>query len=157
MAGKAVVEIKGLKEFRRDLKAVDPELPKQMRKLQKELADDARDMAQGIASGMGGEAAGATGTIRSYATQLSASVGVASGTRGSSAYWGTKKHTGWYAAGRYRHSVRQHPVWVGAGWEPGVAGQGPYAINDALARIWPTAAIRYNKMLDTLMSRAYPD
>jgi hypothetical protein len=151
------LEIKGLKEFRRELKAASADLPKALRKAQKDMADDVATRAQGIASGMGGEAAKAAGSIKGYATQTQASVGFPSGGVAGAAFWGTLRHTGWYAAARYSHSTRQHPKWIGNSWEPGVAGQGPYAINDALAQYLPELDERYLDMIDDLARRAFPD
>ena len=51
----------------------------------------------------------------------------------AAAFWGAKKRTGWYADPRYRKSKRQHPIWVGNSWQAGAKGQGPYALNDAIA------------------------
>lgn len=157
MAGKAI-EIKGLSEFRKELKAIGPQWPKAMQKLQKELAADAAERAQGVASGMGGIYAKAAGNIRGYATATQASVGFPGGGIAGAAYWGMLRHTGWYAAARYRASSgRQHPAWIGASWEPAVAGQGPHAINDALAQMLPEIEDRYLAMIDEISRRAFPD
>jgi hypothetical protein len=156
MAAKAL-DIKGLKDFRRELKSASAAFPKEMRKAQKGMADDVATRAQGIASGMGGEAAKAAGQIKGYATQTQASVGFPSGGVAGAAFWGTLRRTGWYAAARYAGSTRQHPRWIGNSWEPGVAGQGPRAINDALADYLPNMEARYLDMIDDLTRRAFPD
>jgi hypothetical protein len=152
-----VIEVKGLKDFRRELKGVSSDLPKALRKAQKEIADDVADRARGVASGMGGVQAKAAGSIKGYATQTQASVGFPSGGIAGAAFWGTLRHTGWYAAARYVASSPQHPKWVGDNWEPGVAGQGPYAINDALADFLPELDDRYLDMIEDLTSKAFPD
>lgn len=157
MAKPTVVEVKGLKDFRRELKAVSADLPKELRRLQKDIADDVASRAQGIAGGMGGVQAKAAGSIRGYATASQASVGFPAGGIAGAAFWGMKRRTGWYAAPRYSGSPRQHPLWVGAGWEPGVRGQGPYALNDALADEADTLLERYADMIEGLASRAFPD
>lgn len=73
------------------------------------------------------------------------------------AFWGAKKRTGWYAARRYAHSTRQHPSWVGNTWEAAVAGQGPYAINAALAAELQRFLGLYGQMIDDLAHRAFPE
>lgn len=150
------VEVKGLKEFRRALKQISDDLPKEMRKLQKQIADDVAGKAQGYAAGMGGVQAKAAGAIKSYATQTQASVGVTSPIA-DVAFWGAKRHTGWYAHIHSPGGRPQHPVWVGTSWEAGVHGQGPYAINDALADEADTIEDRYMRMIEDLASKAFPD
>jgi hypothetical protein len=157
MAGKAAVDVQGLKEFRKELKAVDAGWPKVMQKLQKQLASDVADRARGVASGMGGVQAKAAGSIKGYATATSTSVGAPSGGIAGAAFWGTLRHTGWYAAARYSASPRQHPVWVGNSWEPGVSGQGPYAINDTIADMLSEIDEWYLDMVTDLTAAAFPD
>jgi hypothetical protein len=152
-----VVEVKGLKDFRRELKAASSDMPKALRKAQKEIADDVADQARSVASGMGGVQAKAAGSIKGYASQTQASVGFPSGGIAGAAFWGTLRHTGWYAAARYAGSPPNTPKWVGNSWEPGVAGQGPYAINDALADFLPELDDRYLDMIEDLTSKAFPD
>lgn len=154
--GQPGVEVKGLKEFRAALKRVSADLPKEMRRLQKDIADEVAAKAQGIASGMGGVQAKAAGTIRAYATQVQASVGTTSPI-GNVAFWGALKRTGWYAHIHSPGGARQHPVWVGASWEAGVHGQGPYAINDALADAADGIEARYAQMITELAAKAFPD
>lgn len=157
MAGPAAVEIKGLAEFRRALKAIGPEWPKAMRLAHKQISTDVARTAQGISAGMGGVHAKAAGLIKGYASGTQASVGVPSGI-GGAAEWGTLRHTGWYAAARYRASSgRQHPPWVGSSWEPGVAGQGPYAINSALAGDLDQVVEAFMHAIDDLTANAFPN
>jgi hypothetical protein len=113
--------------------------------------------AQGIASGMGGVTAKAAGSIRAYATQQQASIGVSSGGIPAVAFWGALKRTGWYAHIHSPGGRPQHPKWVGTSWEPGQRGQGPYAINDALAEVADTIEERYAEMITDLAARAFPD
>lgn len=159
MPGPAV-EVKGLTEFRRELRRMSAEFPQAMRLAQKEVADDVAARAQSIASGMGGVQARAAGAIRAYATQAQASVGFPTGGRfpmASVAFWGALRHTGWYAQHRYAGSRRQHPPWVGNSWDVGVAGQGPRAINPAIAQMLPQIDEHYLQMIDELAKRAFPD
>jgi hypothetical protein len=151
------IEVKGLKEFRKELKGVSSEMPKALRLWHKDIADSVAARARGTASGMGGVQAKAAGSIKGYATQTQASIGFPSGGIAGAAYWGMKRHTGWYAAARYSGSRRQHPVWIGASWEPAVAGQGPYAINDTLAEMLPEIDDKYLDGIEALARSAFPD
>lgn len=154
------VEVKGLTEFRRELRRMSAEFPKEMRRTQKDIADDVAERARGLASGYGRLQAHAAPAIRSYATQVQASVGFTTGgsyPMASVAFWGAMRHTGWYAKARYAHSTRQHPPWVGNSWDVGVRGQGPRAINPAIADMLPEIDERYLKMIDELAKRAFPD
>jgi hypothetical protein len=156
--GPRAVEVKGLKDFRRELKELENGMEKELRVFHKSLGDELADKARSIASGMGGVRAKTAGAIKGYATQLQASVGFAPGGRypaASVAFWGAKRHTGWYA--HINSSVPQHPKWVGNSWEPGVHGQGPYAINDAVADAAHDLADRYGRFVDDLTARAFPD
>jgi hypothetical protein len=157
MAGPPAIEVKGLKEFRKELKAIGTEWPKAMQKGAKAISDHVAAAAQSRASGMGGVQAKAASMIKAYATPVEASVGFPSGGVAGPAFWGAKRHTGWYAAARYRGSPRQHPVWVGTSWEPGVAGQGPYAINDAVATETPWILEQFERVVDDVTARAFPD
>jgi hypothetical protein len=151
------VEVKGLKEFRQALRGVSADLPKALRAAQKEVADDVADRARSQAGGMGGIQAKAAGNIRAYATQVQASIGFPSGGIAGAAFWGTLRRTGWYAAARYADDRPNNPRWVGSSWEPGVAGTGPYAINDALASYLPQLDERYLDMITDLAAKAFPD
>lgn len=153
----ASLQVEGLKEFRRELKQVSNDLPKELRKLQKQLADEVASKAQGIASGMGGVTAKASGAIRAYATRQQASIGVPSGGIPAVAFWGALKRTGWYAHIHSPGGRPQHPKWVGNSWEAAERGQGPYAINDALADAADTIEERYAQMIMELAARAFPD
>lgn len=148
------VEIKGLSEFRRELKAMGPEFPKELRVIHKDIADRVAADARSVASGMSRLQASAAPMIRGYATQREARVGFPGGTKAGAAFWGMRRHSGWYAG---KPGPPQAPKWVGAGWEPGVAGQGPYAINDALARKVPDIVLRFERMIEDLAARAFPD
>jgi hypothetical protein len=158
VAGQPALEIEGLKEFRKELKAVDAAWPKAMQQAHKAISQEVAEAARGRASGMGGVQAKAAGAIKGYATAVQASAGFPSGGVAGAAFWGTLRHTGWYAARRYSASSRrQHPIWVGNSWEPGVAGQGPYAINDAIASDIDGIVDKFDAAIDDLVARAFPD
>lgn len=153
-AGAAVV---GLKDFRADLKAMDPEWPKELRKVHKKIADTGARYARAVAAGMGGVQAKAAGRISGRATQSQARVSTGGGI-GNVAFWGAKKHTGWFAQSQYAESkAQQHPEWIGNTWDVAEFGQGPYAINPALAAHLPELLDDYLKMIDDLSRRAFPD
>lgn len=151
------VEIEGLKEFRRDLRAAGPEWPKAIRSRYKAISDEVASRAQVNLSGRGGVYAKGAPKVKGYATAASAAVGVPSGGIGAIAVWGAKKHTGWYAKPRYAGSPPQHPRWVGNGWEPGVAGQGPRGINDAIAASEDFIEREVFAAMDDVAKQAFPD
>lgn len=150
----ASIEVTGLKEFRRALKAMGPEWPKALRDVHEGIADEGAALSRGVASGMGGVQAHFAGRIRGTASQREARVSVGGG-GANVAFWGAKKRTGWYAPGRYHNSTRQHPTWVGNSWEVAEAGQGPYAINPALAAFKPDIWERYFQMVLDLAHNAF--
>ena len=74
------------------------------------------------------------------------------------AYWGAKKRTGWYGAAQFRQSAgQQFAAWVGNDWEVAVAGQGPYAINDALAKHLKDIEEFFLKAVDRTTAAVYPE
>lgn len=156
MAG-PTVEVEGLRDLRRELRRLGPEWPKAMRKGFKAISDEVATRARPRASAMGGVQAKAAGKIRGYAGAAEASVGAPSGGIAAVAFFGAKKHTGWYANPRYAGSPPQHPKWVGNSWEAGVAGQGPYAINDAVAAEVPWILAQFETVIDEVTAKAFPD
>lgn len=154
------VEIVGVKEFRRALKRLGSEWPKELRRVHKEIGDLGLRYSQAEARLMGGVQARSASALRSKANQRSARIGVTPG-RGAPmanvAFWGAKAHTGWYAKPRYRGGPPQHPPWVGNTWEAAVMGQGPYAINPALARHMDEILDAYAEAIDRLADAAFPE
>ena len=151
------VEITGIKEFRRALKEMGPEWPKELRRVHAQIARRGQALSRGYAEGMGGVQAKAAGTIKGRGNQRQASIYV-QGMRGlgNVAFWGAKRHTGWYANPRYSDGPAQHPPWVGNTWDAAVHGEGPYAINEALADHLDDILDQYLKMLDNLSRKAFP-
>lgn len=125
MAGSAV-EVEGLKEFRKALKAADAQYPKEIAKLHREIARLVQVRAVAAASGEGGATRHFASSARASGTQAAARITVAP--KANAAFFGAKKRTGWNAGNQGRP---QHRPWVGAGWEPGGSG-GPYGINPAI-------------------------
>ncbi len=154
------VRVVGLDEFRRELRGLGPEWPKALRAAHKEIADRGAGYSRGVATSMGGVQARAAGAIKGYATDKAAKIGIRAGARTKMAFvafWGADQHTGWYANRRYAGSARQHPAWVGNSWDAAVAGQGPYAINEALARHLSSLLDEYFEAITKLARQAFPD
>ena len=141
------IEVVGLKEFRKALKAMDPQWPKALRKVHKQIADTGAGLARGVASGMGGVQAHFADALRGTATQTEARISVNGRGGANVAFWGAKRHTGWYARSQFHDSTPQHPPWVGSSWEVAVPGEGPYAINPALAAYRPDIWEAYFQMV----------
>lgn len=151
------VSVDGLKELRRDLKALGPQWPKELTKLHKEIARTVQVAAVANAAGMGRMQRKEAGAIKASGTQDSAALRVAQSSRypfANPAFWGKIKRTGWYAGG---HGRAQSLPWVGSDWQVGVKGEGPYALNDAVADKIPEIMREYGHMLDELFHRAFPE
>ena len=157
----SAIETVGLKEFRAELRRLqdDKEFTKELRQVNKKVADIAADAARGIASGMGGIQSANASAIRGQATQTQARIGVRRSSRNpaaNAAFWGAKRRSGWYARSRYRASpAPQFPQWVGNMWDVGVAGQGPYAINDAIANNMDQLLDAFRDGIETLAGKAF--
>lgn len=157
-----VATLEGVRELRRELRAVDASWGRELRKVFKAIAKKAEDLAQTEARSMGGIQAKAAAAIKGQATQESAALVVSGGRRlpfANVAFWGVdpEHRLGWYSAERYSDSGPQHlPEWVGNTWDVAVAGQGPYAINAALARYAPDIPDEFGDMVEDLLSRAFP-
>lgn len=149
------IRIEGIKELRRELKAIGPEWPKELRAVHKKIAEFGAARSRAVASGEGGETRHFAKSIRPRANQRQAIIAIAPAA--NAAFWGAKRHTGWYAKPQFHASPAQHQPWVGNSWEVAVAGQGPYAINPALAAALPQILDDYADMIDDLTKRAFPE
>jgi len=110
--------------------------------------------------------------IRARATQRSARIAVAATSKRNAgalaAIWGMKRtHTGWMAgwwkgeiqpnrAKGYAGSPRNTLPWVGANWTIGVRGQGPRAINDAIAANQERIDDLYLSGYEAALAAAFP-
>lgn len=151
-------ELVGTREFARALRKIGPEWPRRLTEAHKNIADEGANQSRMRARGMGGVQAKASSAIRGRATVNGAFVAVGSVPAFAGiAFWGAKRHTGWYAKSRYQGSARQHDPWIGSSWEVGVASEGPYAINDALAAYMPYLVEEFGNMIDDLANEAFPD
>ena len=131
------VEIVGLKEFQAALRVLDVRWDSAFSLAHQKIATKGAAYARTAARGGSKLEQKGASAIGPQWTKTQARVAVLPSKfldpMANVAYWGAKRHTGWYAAGRYRDSTPQHPKWVGNTWEPLVPGQGPYVINTALA------------------------
>ncbi len=150
------VELVGLQEFRAALKAMGPEWPRALTEVHQQIGRRGAALARGRASTP--LQAKAQGTIKGRGTQSAATISVSGmGGLGNVAFWGAKKKTGWYAKPQFADGPAQHPPWVGNSWEVAVHGQGPYAINAALADDLPDIMKQYENMIDNLTAKAFPE
>lgn len=161
-ASPAAIQVQGLSEFRKELKALGKEWPKQLTKVHKEVAKLATDAARSAAAGGTRQQRAAATGLRARATVAGATVGVNAGARtpfANVAFWGMKGRSGWYANEAHKGTPGkpQGPPWIGNTWQVGVAGQGPYAINAAIAKVAPQLLEELGKGVDELTRRAFPD
>lgn len=153
MAG--LVEFRGMRDFRRELRQVEAKLPREVgRALRSAVREIVLPEAQAKARAMGGVQAHAAGGIQAFGTQ----------TRAGLRFSTSKKYA--MAAGAFFGSkrFRQFPAWVGnryeMPWPAGIndqgPGRGPYAINPALASKADEFHERVGDALEELAARAFP-
>lgn len=148
------VEITGLAAFRKELKTL--ENPRQwtteLGRLNRTIARQAADDAQAEARAMGGPQRHFADAIKGYGSAAAARIRIAD-ERANAAFWGAKQRTGWNAGNR----TANQPDWVGASWDVAVRGQGPIAINDAIADKADEYAAAYADGFIEISGRAFPD
>jgi hypothetical protein len=154
-----------LSKFRKELKKIGPEWPKELAQAHRDLAKIGERVSQSEARRMGGVQRKAAAAIRGRGNQRDARISIrpskskrAGTAMANVAFWGAEKRTGWYARPRYSDSLApQHPPWIGNNWQVANPTEGPYAINAALARNWDDLQAAYTAMIDRLVTRAFPD
>ena len=154
MARGSEVRVVGLIDFRRELKALegDTNWARELTKVHQKVARKGASAARAEASAMGGQQRHFASSIGGRGLATSARIEVSG--EANAVFWGTKgKGTGWNT----EFGTTQNPPWVGASWDTGVAGEGPYAINDAIAKNVEEIVDFYSEMLDDLARRAFPD
>lgn len=158
----SAVQVEGLAELRKALRVMGPEWGRMLSKTHREIAKRTAALARSKAGGVGRPQARMSGAIKGSGTQTAASITVSQSGRhpfANPAFWGQTKRTGWYAsiwaAGHHDGRAQALP-WVGSDWDVGVAGQGPYAINDAIADELPKILDTYGEELDALFRAAFP-
>lgn len=130
------LSVDGLTELRRDLKALGKDLPKELRKANKSVADYVADLSASAAYSLGGVAAHVAPSIKASAGQISAGV-----TFGGSAY----PMAGGAEFGSQRY--KQFKPWRGNGSD---AGYFVYpTIRDNAERI----ESHYTDVIDDLLER----
>lgn len=156
----AEVEILNYKEFRAALREVEGNWDSAMSLAHQKIGTRGAGFARARARGMGGVQAKAASAIGEKHTPRFAAVAVmpsAVDRMGNAAFWGAKRHTGWYDHPRYQDSAPQHPPWVGSSWDVAEHGQGPYAINEALAANIDELLDEYLVAIDGIAKRAFPE
>lgn len=156
-------DVVGLTPFLRELRKLDDGAwAKELTRIHRDIAKRAVEASRAEASSMGGVQAKAATALRPAADRKAARVQVSARSKRNAmanvAFWGAKRRSGWYARERYAASRRrQHPEWVGNSWDVAVRGQGPYAINEAIADNVDQFLAAYAEMIDDLARRAFPD
>lgn len=170
-----------LDQFGKDLADAQRRLGAERKKNHRSVAEFVARGAQSKASGWPErQVAHFAGAIRPRATTRSARVAVNAGSKRNAgalaAIWGMKvEHTGWMAgwvgpgkgksgpsyinprkAAGYANSPRNTLPWVGQSWEVGQKGQGPRAINDAIADGQERIDDLYLRGNESAWSRAFP-
>jgi hypothetical protein len=153
--------VTGLDEFMRALKKIDKRFGPEFKKAHKKVAERADQWSEW-------EAAGGTriqqlmlSAIKNRATEKDARVYIQPSKKNAfanPAFWGAKKRTGWFADPlKYKAYDSQFDKWVGKSWDVAVAGQGPYAINPALAKHMPDILDVFEDALFEIAAPAFPD
>ena len=140
--------VQGLREFQRELRALDRSLGKELRAGLKRAAEIAAADARSRASSAGGVLGKAevVASIKAQAEQRAVKIS-----------WGAAAAP--MAAGAIMGALAypQFDAWVGSSWAPGVAGEGPRAINDAIAAKRPEVEEAILDEISKLAARAFPD
>lgn len=153
-SGADAFRIDGLKELRQELrKAEDPKAwGKELAASNREAAREVAGWARATARSMGGPFAHFADQITGRATQAAARIQI--DPTANATFWGAKGTSGW---NRGNGGAPQHPAWVGASWDVGVVGQGPYAINETIARRGGEIVDIYAEIIDRITREAFPD
>lgn len=153
------VEVKGLAEFQRELRKMGPEYSNELRKIHRRVSDLVANRAKAAAASGGGQASKAARAIKARASNRSASIDtVRTPPYALGVFWGQKRRSGWYAAGRYASSVgHQFQPWVGNQWEPGALGGQPYFIGPAINASVDEVQDVFLRGIDDVARRAFPD
>lgn len=108
------IHVEGLEELRRDLRAVDAKMPRQLTAINREVAGMVAPTAQSRASGYGGVRGKAAPNIRARAEQRYAVIAIGGAPYAAGAFLGARRY-------------RQFPSYVGAGDPESI-----YAVGDAI-------------------------
>lgn len=146
------VHIRGLVEFQAALREAAMAEPKAMAEANTKIAKQVAGEARLFAAGEGPQQRHFARFITGQGSASGASVGLR-GRTANAAFWGGYRHVGWYSK---KPGPPQFKPWVGNDWEVGVVGQGPYAINPAIAHDTPMIVRSYEEMIGHLIRKAFP-
>jgi len=143
------VRIDGLRGLRKELKRLEDARPwlKELTAANRDIARDVTGWSRAAAAAMGGQQAHFADALFGRATQTQARVEVAGQrspkgkARANPAFWGRNSQGNW----------------IGTSWDVGVSGEGPYAINETIARRYVEIEARMRRLIDDLVGRAFPD
>jgi hypothetical protein len=144
-------------------KGFGAELAKEFRKANLWLAGQVSSEARGRAAQGEAIERKAANSIKARATGRGARIEVTTGTKrkavamGPVAFWGAKRFTGWMAgrADPVDPTVRQHRPWVGADWQVGKRGEGPYVLNETIGDIVPDVIEEYWERVDAAFASVW--
>ena len=147
----AATEIVGLRAFRKELKTLeDPrKWTKALGQLNRDIGKEAADDSRREATGMGHEQGHFADAIRGYGSAASARIAIARAAKGQPLYGANGAFFG-------SKQFAQFNDWVGVGWDVAVRGQGPIAINDAIADNADKYAAKYGDGFMELAAGAFP-
>jgi hypothetical protein len=127
------IHVEGLEELRRDLRAIDAKMPRQLTRINREVADLVAPSAQAAARGYGGVRALAAPNIRARAEQRYAVIAIGGAPYAAGAMLGARRY-------------RQFPSYVGAGDPTAIYGVGD-AIREETADILRLYAERMAELI----------
>lgn len=156
------VQVVGLKEFEKALKPLEggKGWRKELSTAHKDIARKTVGWATALAVSKGGLLARASGGLSARGGVAGARIAVGKAVPSrhggrfvpNNAFWGMRRVTGWNFG-----STPNQPRWVGNSWSVGVAGQGPYAINDAIASNIQRIVDMYGDAVERIAAEAFPD
>lgn len=141
MARRTEIEVRGLREFRKELKGLGGTLPKDLAKANKRAVEVITSVAKAKAMAMGGVQAKAAPSIKAAATQRVAKLTIGDPRRP-------------FAIGAYTGAKRwpQFPEWDGPEIEEGAG----YAVGPAIISEEGRFMAAYEQELDRLAAKAFP-
>lgn len=147
------VEVRGLRDFTRELRRLEGGLQKQMRQIHQKAADLVAPRARAASPSR------VAGAISGRATQKAARLQVVDRPPYAlGVFMGALRRFGWYRAARYAQSTgRQFEPWVGNQWDPGAAGGAPYHIGPAINASIDDVIELMGDEIEQLAGRAFPD
>lgn len=153
MATAGRVEIKGLKNFRTELKRIDSELPKELRKVNLAAAKLVAEGTRSSFASRPGVTSAVAASVKALAGQKSASVRIGGAGKAEAAL-GHEFGGGKYSAGRPSPAgghTTQFPAWRGSGGDAG------YSLFPTLRESTDELVEMYGDALMDVADRAFPD